>query len=518
MKINISLIILLIPLQFFAQNSFTFSGTVKDSNGEAIPTAYVVLDTDKKYAVTDADGKFTITDVKKGTYSLEISFLGYETFSQSIEINSDTNLEATLAENAELLEGVTVVSQTEATQKNTQPITINSLDFKELKSQALGVENVIKQSTGVVVRQSGGLGSTLNINLNGLTGAAVRQYYDGMPLELYAGSLQLNFIPVDVLDRVDVYKGILPVDIGTDALGGGFNLVPLKRSEDYLRASYSIGSFNTHRFTLSGNYNFNDKISFSAVSFVNYSDNDFEMKNITNIAENLRPDGTVESVTEEVIDVRRFHDAFRSSYFEGALSFRDLGVFADFLKVSATYSTRFNEVQQGAFFTGLAVGEAEREGTVYVQRIKYEKSFFKDRVNLSYSGLFTQSEDIVRDSTNNFYNWTGQLVTLNRNGAELSPFPTARVGDNKGNAHRVTLNVNITDNIKFIASNFYSKTTIEGNDPLGIRINIGDNTDLDPNTIPSVLTSNVLGGEINAAFFDKKLTTIAFFKNYRYDA
>ncbi|MEM8937727.1 MAG: TonB-dependent receptor [Bacteroidota bacterium] len=514
------LTLLLVPLQFFGQNSFSISGTVKDDLGNPVPFANVVLDKDNKYAITDTLGNFEIKNVKRDRYEIQITSLGFATYVRTITVNKNVVINATLTENAESLEGVTVKGATNETKKSNQAITVNSLGLAQLKTQALGVENVIKQSTGVVVRQAGGLGSTLNINLNGLTGPAVRQYYDGMPLELYAGALQLNFIPVDVLESVDVYKGIMPVDIGTDALGGGLNLVPLKRTDNYLRTTYSVGSFNTHRFTLAGTRNIGEKMALSGLAFVNYTDNDFVMKNIPTVIDNLRPDGSLASRTVETIDARRFHDLFRSTFFEAAISFKDIGI-ADYFKFSALYSTRFNQTQQGAFLTEIAVGEATRSGEATVQRITYEKAFFKNKVKLTYNGLLTQSQDRVRDSTTNRYNWRGEILVDARNelGSELTPFPTARVGDNDGSAHRVTLNVDITDNIRFIASNFSLKTTIKGNDPIGGRIDIpGVANNLDPNTIPAVLKSNVFGAEINASFFEEKFTTIAFYKNYRYDA
>ena len=45
-------------------------------------------------------------------------------------------------------------------------------------------------------------------------------------------------------ERVEVYKGVLPVNLGADALGGAVNIVS-RRDANYLDATYSFGSFNT---------------------------------------------------------------------------------------------------------------------------------------------------------------------------------------------------------------------------------------------------------------------------------
>ena len=54
-------------------------------------------------------------------------------------------------------------------------------------------------------------------------------------------------------ERVEVYKGVLPVNLGADALGGAVNIVS-RRDANYLDATYSFGSFNTHKVSVNGAY------------------------------------------------------------------------------------------------------------------------------------------------------------------------------------------------------------------------------------------------------------------------
>ncbi|MBP2832379.1 TonB-dependent receptor [Aquimarina sp. U1-2] len=511
------IVLLWLPLVVFSQDSFTISGKVVDDNRLAIPFANVVLSLDNKYAITDENGRYRMDNIKPGRYSISVSSLGFKTQKTQITITKNLTQNFILTTTVEDLDNVLVTGKTKSKLLTENVVAITSLDIQKSKDQALGVEDVLKQSTGVVVRQSGGLGSNLNINLNGLTGQAVRTYYDGMPIELYGGALQLNFIPVDALERLDIYKGIIPVNVGTDALGGGLNLVPLKIGGNILRTSYSVGSFNTHRFSLHGNYNFNENLSASISSFINYTDNDYEMRDIPNIVENLRTDGTVESITEERINATRFHDRFRSSLVEASLSIHDVP-WADELQVSALFSKRDNQIQQGTFITGLAVGEAETEATVVVQKLNYKKAFFKEKLKFNYSGLYARSINTTNDSTTAFYNWRGErLVTENSRGSEIFGIPIARKGESIGTAHRITASYAISDNVQFVISEFNYGIEIDGEDPIGTRIEI-DGEQIDPNTIPSKLRSNVFGTELNTTFFDKKLTAIGFYKNYDYSA
>ena len=247
-------IILLFIASFFylSLSAADINGRVYDSKTKnALPGVTVILKGTTTGAVTDANGRYVIKNVSPGIYTLEVSSLGFIKVSKSIRVtNSGVELNFSLEESVDQLEAVVIQGEYTAKEIEKEPLTIKSLDAQALGDLSLGAEELLKQTTGVVVRQDGGLGGNVNINLNGLTGNAVRIFYDGTPLEVYGGGIQVNNIPVDALERMDVYKGVMPVDIGTDALGGGINLVPKKLNEKFLNTSYTVGSFNTHRFTL----------------------------------------------------------------------------------------------------------------------------------------------------------------------------------------------------------------------------------------------------------------------------
>src|SRR5699024_4761651 len=65
------------------------SGTVTDSQtGEALPGTNVFIPDANRGASTDADGEFTISNVPAGTYTLRVTFIGYQTYTQEIEVGS----------------------------------------------------------------------------------------------------------------------------------------------------------------------------------------------------------------------------------------------------------------------------------------------------------------------------------------------------------------------------------------------------------------------------------------------
>ena len=60
-------------------------------------------------------------------------------------------------------------------------------------------------------------------------------------------AMALNNIPVNLADRLEVYKGVVPVQLGADAMGGAVNVVTNQKANNYLDLSHSYGSFNTNR-------------------------------------------------------------------------------------------------------------------------------------------------------------------------------------------------------------------------------------------------------------------------------
>src|SRR5699024_7385342 len=126
--------------------------------------------------------------------------------------------------------------------------------------------------------RDGGLGSETHFSLNGFSGNQVKFFIDGLPMSSYGGSFNLSSIPVNAIDRVEIYNGVVPVQLGSDALGGAVNIIT-NQSDNFLDASYTFGSFNTHRASLNGAYT-NKESGFTVRGNLglNYSDNDYNVK------------------------------------------------------------------------------------------------------------------------------------------------------------------------------------------------------------------------------------------------
>jgi vitamin B12 transporter len=132
---------------------------------------------------------------------------------------------------------------------------VKVIETTHARREAADLGEVLARAEGVSVRRMGGLGSGTRLSLNGLTDDQIRFFLDGVPLELSGHIFGIPNVPVGLADRVDVYRGVVPIRYGADALGGAVDLISdpeIKRS--HALASYQTGSFGTHRLGVSGVY------------------------------------------------------------------------------------------------------------------------------------------------------------------------------------------------------------------------------------------------------------------------
>jgi len=82
----------------FAQETSSINGILMDleSNNEGLAYAKVSIKETGKSAFTDEKGFFKFENLKEGTYTLEYSFVGYETKETTTEITSGKETQITL--------------------------------------------------------------------------------------------------------------------------------------------------------------------------------------------------------------------------------------------------------------------------------------------------------------------------------------------------------------------------------------------------------------------------------------
>lgn len=142
-----------LTLVAFSQE-FSISGTVHDVNGAPISFSNVILltETDAAFVAgttTNTDGSFVVGPVEKGHYLLKITFIGYEDYTKTLAVETQTKLnQITLIETAESLDEVNITYKKPTVKKEPDRIVFN------IENSALtqgNIMQVMKSTPGVLV-------------------------------------------------------------------------------------------------------------------------------------------------------------------------------------------------------------------------------------------------------------------------------------------------------------------------------------------------------------------------------
>lgn len=448
-----------------AQQPASVSGTVKDNEGAPVPAASIRISGSRQGTSASHEGSYFLGNVKPGMHTLEFSAVGFSRIVKTITVaaGEKARLEVILQRKSAEVKEVNVTGITANQQVNRQAYAVTSIDAKPLHNSSQDINQVLGKTAGVRVREDGGLGSSFNFSLNGFSGRQVKLFLDGIPMDNFGSSLSLNNIPINLADRIEVYKGVVPIWLGADALGGAVNVVTNTKTQRYLDVSYSYGSFNTHRSAVSAGYT-DEKTGLTVLGnlFQNYSDNNYWVHTgVTDLK-------TLIIGPEQCL--RRFHDRYRSETAQV-----EVGVtgkrYADKLLFGLIYSQNDREIQTAAQMSKVFGGWVQRSTTL-MPTLKYKKTdlFVKGLdFNLYGSHNFGSTRNV--DTLNRFYNWAGEYNdnTINDRGQYVPggensrtflkfynnlSIANASLGYNIGSGHSAGVN--------YTFSNFDRK----GNDPL----------------------------------------------------
>lgn len=136
---------------------------------------------------------------------------------------------------------------------------VTVIEVGEASARRASVADLIEREAGVRVRSKGGLGAFSSVSIRGSSGSEVAVFLDGVPLNRAAsGAVDLSQLPVDDLERVEIYRGMPPPELGGQALGGAINLVTRKgRHGDGWQVTAGGGSFAARQAGL--RYGFGDR-------------------------------------------------------------------------------------------------------------------------------------------------------------------------------------------------------------------------------------------------------------------
>lgn len=263
-----------------AQNTITLSGKITDQHGTPLSLVTIAVENTTSGTYTDDNGRYSLK-VSPGKCTLVVSLIGYQTVRSTSNIQQNKTLNFTLEESAVTLNSVEVYGKTQTQKVKEGVFSVNALDIKPIVNSLNNLNDLVNRTTGIKVREEGGVGSDFDLSINGLSGNSIRYFLDGMPLDTKGSGVSLANLPVNIIDRIEIYKGVVPASLGTDALGGAINIITKQEKKNYLDVSYGIGSFHTHKADLNAQFvEPKTGLIIRPTVGVNYSKNDYRMKDV----------------------------------------------------------------------------------------------------------------------------------------------------------------------------------------------------------------------------------------------
>lgn len=388
------------------------SGKVISTEKEVVDFATVYLKGTGHGGITNQEGIYHVS-APAGNYTLVVSAVGYKTVEKPVTLlrGQRVRQNITISPETQQLDEVTVVS-TGVSRLKRSAFNAVAVDTKELQNTTKNLSDALAKAPGMKLRESGGVGSDMQLMLDGFSGKHVKVFIDGVPQEGVGSSFGLNNIPVNFADRIEVYKGVVPVGFGTDAIGGVINIVTnKKRRRWFLDASYSYGSFNTHKSNVNFGQTFKNGFTYEINAFQNYSDNDYHIEAPVEDFETGRID------RDKKVRVKRFNDTYHNEAIVGKVGVVDKK-WADRLMLGFTYSNMYQDIQTGVR-QDIVYGQKHRKGHSLMPSLEYYKrNLLAKGLDVALTVNYNKNLTTNVDTASYKYNWYGDRKLLNSPGEQ----------------------------------------------------------------------------------------------------
>ncbi len=272
--------------------------SVQDEDKYPIPSVHVSLFSESGKLVamklTNPDGQLEFSkDETKGITTLDakISFIGFKTIYQKVKQGEAFRF--ILKESNVMLNQVVVTAQYSENSPEKAVHKIEIIDRKKIDAMgAVTLQDALSNSMGIRLEQDNILGS--GMSLQGISGQNVKILIDGVPvIGRLNGNIDLSQINLDNIERIEIVKGPLSVNYGTNALAGAINLI----SKTNKKGQVSVGG--TSYYESIGKFNFTGKVGFNKKNndvlitggrnyFDGWNDGDIQFRNPTPIADSTR--------------------------------------------------------------------------------------------------------------------------------------------------------------------------------------------------------------------------------------
>lgn len=255
-----------------ATSQFVVSGEVKDGDQQPLVGANVLIVETNLLTVTDDQGNFTFPKVPTGTYTLKVSFVGFEGYQELLNVASDVQVAIDLRRGNLLPEEVLVYA-TRANRKT--PTTYSNVSKEQIEERNLGQDLpiLLKMTPSIVTTSDAGAGIGYTaMRIRGSDATRINVTMNGIPVNDSEshGVFWVNMPNLSSsTSNIQIQRGVGTSSNGAASFGATVNLQTSGYAQEpRVSVDNSVGSFNTWKTSAEVNtglikdkFNFETRIS-----------------------------------------------------------------------------------------------------------------------------------------------------------------------------------------------------------------------------------------------------------------
>lgn len=400
----------------FAQRNATLSGTVSDpALNEKLIGANVYLENTGIGSITDVNGNYVITGIPPGDYTLHVSYIGYESISEPMELNAGETIQRDME--LQFSGGVDLEEVTITVQAIGQLKAINqqlrSDDIKNVVSSDrirelpdANAAEALGRLPGVSLKRSGGEGN--QVVIRGMSPKYVKVMVDGVDLagsSSYDRSISLGGISAYSLDGIEVIKSAR-ADMDGDFVGGAVNFKLRSAQEGFHAEALAQGTYNNLKSDF-GNYNFmgsvsnrffDSKLGVFAMGQMEKQNRSANIRNVSTYTKyrGLEDNGFTHSsltLQDELRTIERYNATLVFDYKlnNGSLSFKNF--YSKRNSNNEFYSERFPSSVASSKDVSVNVRDISMQQTLYNNNLSYDQQFGSIKVEAAAAHAYTKSDN-----------------------------------------------------------------------------------------------------------------------------
>ena len=296
-----------------------------------------------------------------------------------------------------------------------------------------------------------------------------------------------------MIERIEVYKGIVPYRFGGSALGGAVNVVTKEYPPVYLDASYEIASFNTHKL----NFAFkrtdrNSGLQFGFGGCLTYSDNSYKMH--------------LQNLDDRVVE--RDHDQFKKAMLGGSI--KATKWYFDEAKLELVFLATRAEIQG----IDSDIREAYNHGMSGIAALTLKRdNFLVDGLDLDFDGCFSYGKNGLCDKAMSRYDWDGNRYTpVTIYGGEQGTYASDSANRTHDYVGKLNLNYLLNEHHSFNI-NLYATHTRQNPENELMDKSFGYQTNF-----RSKMSSFTTGFSYDLTLFNGKFMSATTLKNFNYSS